>query len=94
MKTPEEEIRLAREAETLMSNPVFKQAFEGIESSLIEKMRLVAMHDIDTQHELILTLQLLGGLRRQFTDVIQSGKMAQIQKEQSLGQKLRRIGRQ
>ena len=91
MKTPDEEIRAARDAESLITNPVFKQAFESIESGLINKMRQVPMHDINTQHELILTLQLLSRLKRTFTETIQTGKMAEIQKEQA--QKLPRLVR-
>lgn len=93
MKTPDEEIRAGREAELVLSNPIFRQAFDGIETGLIDKMRQVPMHDVDTQHELILTLQLLGSLKRRFTDAIETGKMAAIQKEQSAVQKLKRLVR-
>jgi hypothetical protein len=93
MKTHDEEIRLARDAERLMGDPVFKSAIEGIESALIDRMRLVPMADKDTQHELILTLQLLGNLKAHFVEMIQTGKMAEIQKEQSLAQKVKRLVR-
>jgi hypothetical protein len=93
MKTPEQEIRDARDADRILSDPVFKAAMQGIENNLIERMRQVPMADIDTQHELILTLQLLGNLRQSFTAMIQSGKMAEIQKEQTLAQKVRRFVR-
>jgi hypothetical protein len=93
MKTPDEELKLARDADRLCNDPVFKSAFAGIESALIERMRLVPMADRDTQHELILTLQLLGNLRGHFVEMIQTGKMAEIQKEQSLAEKVRRFVR-
>jgi hypothetical protein len=88
--TPDEEIRAARDADRILNDPVFKTAFERIESGLFAKMRAVPMHDIDTQHELILTLQLLGALKGQFETAMQSGKMAQIQKD-TLSQKVRKI---
>ncbi len=86
----DDEIRQGREARQLLENPLIKKAFDNIESGLIDKMRQVAMADIDTQHELVLSLQLLGTLRRQFTTVIETGKMAEIQKE-SMTDKLKRV---
>jgi hypothetical protein len=93
MKTPDQEIREAREAELLLNNPTFKAAIEGIEKNLIDRMRQVAMHDIDTQHELILSFQLLGALRQSLSAMIQTGKMAEIQKDQSIAQKVKRFVR-
>jgi hypothetical protein len=93
MKTPDQEIREAREADGVLNNPVFKNAVEGIERNLIERMKQVPMADLDTQHELILSLQLLGALKRSLSDTIQTGKMAEIQKEQSLAQKVKRFVR-
>lgn len=91
--TPDEEIRQARKAELLLNDPTFKQAMDGIEASLIDKIRKVAMADITTQHELVLSLQLLGSLRQSFTAMIQTGKMAEMQKEQTLAQKVKRLVR-
>lgn len=93
MKTPDEEIREARRAESLLNDPLFKQAMDGIEANIIDRMKKVAMGDVDTQHELILTLQLLGSLRQSFNAMIQTGQMAEIQKEQSLAQKVKRLVR-
>lgn len=50
------------------------------------------MADIDTQHELVLSLQLLVNLKKQFETVVQTGKMAAIQKE-NLTDKLKRFAR-
>ena len=91
--THDEEIKAARDADRLLNDPVFKSAIEGIESRLIDKMRQVPMADKETQHELILTLQLLGHLKAHFVEMIQSGRMAEIQKEQSLAQKVKRFVR-
>lgn len=91
MKTPDQEIREGREAQLLLDNPVFKKAVDGIEANLIDKMRHVPMSDIDTQHELVLSLQLLGALTQSITAMIQTGKMAEIQKEQTLAQKAKRL---
>lgn len=92
MKTPEEEIRQARNADKILNDPVFKEAVEGIEKSLIDRMKQVPMADMTTQHELILTLQLLGKLKQSLHTMIETGKMAEIQKE-SITSKLKRAMR-
>jgi len=91
LKTPDEEIRDARDAQRLLDDPVFKKAFNQLESAVIDKLRHVEISNIETQHELVLTLQLLGSLKGQFKTAIESGKMAEIQKEQSLAQKVRAL---
>ncbi len=92
MNTVDDEIRAAKDANRILGDPVFQKAFAGIESALIERMKSVPMADIDTQHELILSLQLLGNLKKQFTTAVDTGKMAQIQKD-SLLDKIKRMGR-
>ena len=87
------EIRQAKDADRLLNDPVFQLAFNRIESGLIERMRAVPMGDIDTQHELILTLQLLGSLKNQFKTAVDSGKMAEISKAQELAQRAKKLWR-
>lgn len=83
MKSPDEEIKTARDAERLLNDPIFKSAIQRIETHLIECIRQVAMADITTQHELVLSLQLLTKLRNNINAMIQTGRMAEIQKEQA-----------
>lgn len=90
-KTPDQEIRDSRNAERILRDPLFKEAFETIESSLIDRMRRVPMADVATQHELVLSLQLLGNLKRHFEIMLETGKMAEIQKSNTLKDKIRRI---
>jgi hypothetical protein len=87
----DQEIHDGREAAQLLEHPLYKRAFDAIESSLIDKLRHVAMADIDTQHELVLSLQLLANVRRQIETVVQTGKMAQIQKETMLDKLKRKM---
>lgn len=93
MKTVDEEIRDARDAQRLLDDPVFKNAFDKLESAVFDQLRSVEISNIETQHELVLTLQLLGSLKKQFKTAIDSGKMAEIQKEQSIAQKVRAMVR-
>lgn len=79
--SPDEEIRKGQEAERLLNEPLMKAAFLGIESGLVENMKRVPIGDTKTQHELILSLQLLSQLKAHFLTIMQTGKMARIQKE-------------
>lgn len=89
----DKEIREGWEAQQFLESPLFKLAIDGIESDLIDKMKQVAMADIDTQHELILSLQVLGNIRRRITTIVQTGKMAEIQKETLLDKAKKHIKR-
>lgn len=85
------EIKDGRSAQLLLSNPLLTEAFTQIEGGLIEKMAQVPMGDIDTQHELVLTLQLLRRLKKHFSTIVETGKMAEIQKETMLAKVARTI---
>lgn len=90
--TLDQEIRRGGEAERLMNDPLMKEAFITIENGLIESMKRVSVGDTKTQHELILLLQLFGKLRGYFTEVIETGKLATIQKE-TMAQKAKKLFR-
>lgn len=77
----DQEIRHGKDANRVFSDPVFQNAFSVIESTLIERIRQVPMADKNTQHELVLSIQLLGQLKAHFRSVMDTGKMAQIQKD-------------
>lgn len=88
-----DEIKKGREADRVLNDPLFVSAFDKIEASLIGQMKRVPMGDRDTQHELILSLQLLANVKRYFTEVLETGKMAEIQKDSTIKDKIRRIVR-
>lgn len=88
----DQEIRDGHEAQRLLDNPLFKKAFDNIESGLIDRMRFVPMADIDTQHELVLSLQLLNQIKKQVITVVQTGTLAKVQKESML-EKAKRVMR-
>lgn len=80
MNKIDQEIREARDAARVLNDPLFVEAFDKIERGIISAMKQAKLGDRDTQHELVLTLQLLGRLRGSFEEAIQTGKMAEIQK--------------
>jgi hypothetical protein len=75
------EIDRGREAQRIMDEPMIKEAFDKIESGVIQSMRLCPMADKETQHQLVLTLQILGNFKGVFQEVMATGKLAQIQED-------------
>lgn len=90
--TQDEEIRRGEEAARLMNEPMLKAGFDLVEKGLIEAMRRVAMGDKDTQHELVLSLQILHRVKGHMVEAMETGKLARIQKE-TMAEKAKRIFR-
>jgi hypothetical protein len=90
--TQDEEIRRGQEAGRLLNDPMLKGAFDSVEKGLVDAMRRVAMGDKDTQHELVLSLQLLARVKGHMLEAMETGKLAVIQKE-TMAQKARRFMR-
>jgi hypothetical protein len=87
-------IQRGAEAEQLLTNPLLKEAFAGVKAKLVEKLEEVPLGDIDTQHEIALSLQLLKTVRRYLENWVQDGTLeAQRASSHSAWQKLqKRIG--
>lgn len=75
-----------------MEAPLLKEAFDKIEAGIIDAMKRVPMGDTKTQHELVLSLQLFGRIKGHLAEVMETGKLARIQKE-TLLQKAKRLTR-
>ena len=88
----DQEIRRADEARRLMDAPLMREAFEKVEAGLIDAMKRVEIGNTKTQHELILSLQLLGSVKRHLTETMETGKLAQIQKD-TLADRAKRLFR-
>lgn len=86
-----DEIIRGREAEQLMRNPIFKEAFEKVEVGITDAMKMSALGDEKTHNTLVISLQLLEQLKRHIKTTMETGKMAQIQvKRETMRQKLQR----
>jgi hypothetical protein len=68
-------IQRGAEVEQLLSNPLLKAAFEGVRAKLVEKLEEVPFGDIDTQHEIALSLQILKNVRRYLENWVQDGRL-------------------
>lgn len=75
----EREAAIGQQAQDLLGNALFDEAWEKVESSIIQKWKDCAVKDIDSQHELKLMLLVLTEVRRYIQTVAETGKMAQIQ---------------
>lgn len=86
----DEEIRRGHEAERVLNEPMLREAFDKTEAGIVAALKACSMGDTKTQHELTIALQLLGRIEKNLKETIQTGKLAQIQKE-ALSQRLRRV---
>ena len=64
-----------------MNHPLLKEAFSALEAGVIDGLKRCKIGDRDTQHELTLTLQLIGNLQSHFHEIMETGKLARIQLE-------------
>lgn len=90
--TLDQEIRKGEEARRLLNEPMLKDGFDKVESGLIDAMKRCAMADTVTQHELVLSLQLLARVKGHLLEAMETGKLALIQKE-TMAQKAKRLFR-
>lgn len=80
----------AAEARQFMANPLFREAFDGV----AEALRQVAIHcdadDKEKAHRVVLSMQLLGMVRREVERRAEDGDFAEFQmKELEKRSKLR-----
>jgi hypothetical protein len=78
---PHEEVQQGYQAKQLLENEVFKSAFENVRVGIYEKWKSCPVRDVQGQHELKLMDKLLGELEGYIKQVVDTGKMAEIQLE-------------
>lgn len=61
----------AERAKSVLADPVFAEAMSDIRMRLVAQLEAAAISDIETQHEITLTLQLLKRLREQLDRYVQ-----------------------
>ena len=85
------EIQRGHEAQRILEEPLVKEALDKIEAGVIEAMKLCPIADTSTQHELVLTLQLHHRFKSMFLEIMQTGKLAQIQEDSFSNRLTRRL---
>jgi hypothetical protein len=86
----DKEISRGFEAERLMNEPLLKEAFSAVEADILTAMKRASIGDEKSHHELVLLYQMLEKIKGSLHTVMETGKLAQIQKESLLqkGKKL------
>lgn len=84
------DIRRGVEAERVLNEPLLKEAFEKVEAQIVASLKTSRLIDAEQDRQLILQLKALALVRSQIEQVVQTGKLAQIEKE-SLGSRIRRL---
>ena len=77
------EMQRGEEAEQLLRNELLQEAFEMVETGIIEQWKSAPIRDIQGQHELKLMLKLLGDVRGYIKEVANTGKLARIGADKS-----------
>lgn len=74
-----EEIKRGGEAEKILSNKVYQEAFNKVRDNIVDAMQNSPLSDDVTHNRLVIALQTLTQIEKALTDIMQTGKMAQIQ---------------
>jgi hypothetical protein len=89
----EEEIIRGKDAELILSNYLYKEAFEKVEKDLIDALKSSPLGDDRTHNRIAIALQVLEQINNSFKTVMQTGKMAKIQISETVGDKVRKFVR-
>ena len=71
-----EEIKRGEEADRILKNPLFIESFDNIRESIINSMSQSAFGDAETHNRLVIAMQLLSQIEKQFKDHVATGKMS------------------
>jgi len=77
-QTLDKEVIDGEKARQLLSNEVFKSAWENAENSIISQMAEVKMRDTEMHTRLILALQILNNVRRHIETTMETGQLAEF----------------
>lgn len=88
--TQDEEIRRGFEAKRLLDDPLLKDAFDKIERAFVDALKTTPLTDKELEREVVRSLQVLHKVQGLIRDVVTTGKMAEIAKQESLGRRILR----
>ena len=77
--TPEERTFRATDAKQLLENPLFVEAFDAVANHLNMAALTCDPDHKDKAQRIIISQQLLAGIKREITRVVNDGAMAQVQ---------------
>ena len=67
------------QARSLLENPIYREAIDGLREGIINKWRLTPIRDREGAHELKLMARLLTDIEVYIKQIADTGKMADIQ---------------
>lgn len=79
----EKEIRRAADARLILDHDIYKDAWTAAERALAAQRRKVALKDTEMHTRLIMAEQVLDSVRRYIEDVVNTGRLADIQLKRS-----------
>jgi hypothetical protein len=89
--TPEKEIERGLHADQLLDHYLFKESFTTVRQNIMDSWASSPIRDKEGAHELRLMLHCLTNIENYIRSIAETGKMASLQREQTLGQKIMRI---
>lgn len=91
--TPEKEAMRGEEAKRLLENELYREAFDMLNQSIISKWLAAPIRDREGMHELKLMAKVLQDVESYLAQIVNTGKMAEMQLEQEAKvAKLRKAG--
>jgi hypothetical protein len=86
----EKEVIQGHDAKQLLENPVFAKAMNEVQTGLMTAMKQSALGDESTHHRLVIALQLLDQIKSKITEYIETGRMSEMQLDESRLSKLKK----
>lgn len=75
----------ASDAQILLSNPLLKGAFDAVRDKLVTAAENAGMNDVETQHNIVLSLQLLKQIKAQIESYVNDGRIEEFKLKQKRG---------
>lgn len=85
------EIKRGDDAQRVLDNPAYRDAFAAVRGGILDAMTRSALGDEMTHNRLVISLQLLNQIELRLKDMMQTGEMAQMQVNDTMGAKIRRM---
>jgi hypothetical protein len=77
--SPEQRRVIGAEAQQLLDNRHFKEAFESVESYLVESAKSCDPDNKDKTQRVVIALQIMEALKREIVRKVEDGEMARVE---------------
>lgn len=69
---------ISQEAQNILSSSAFNEVMDYMEDKIIQRMKTSAYQDLDTHHELVLSLQVMENVRKVLEKLAHEGQVAEF----------------